>query len=409
MLVLKEAIIYSLCFIGLFSATVLLLSFFENRKRFAHPKPTRFPKVSIIVPAFNEEATITKTLRSLLQLDYPKGRLEIIVIDDGSTDSTLAVARRFAGKGVSVFTKKNSGKADTLNFGLRHCTGEIVGALDADSFVCPDALKKMIPYFEKERVMCVVPSVKIHNATSILHKVQMTEFLSAVFIRKAWSYLGGIPVTPGPFTLYKKEFFDRYGGYDLSTETEDIEVALRIESKRYVIESVIDAIVYTTPVSGLMKVYKQRLRWFKGFIDNIWKYRKMMHPSYGNLGVFILPIAVISIILGIVGFSYSMAMLADRVVHNLINLYLVNFDISTWFEYTFDAFLINTGSLVIIPLVALIVAASIIIVSKQYSEEKSPVALAIVLFFAVYWAIYSVCWISAMAHSLRKKTVAWRG
>ena len=407
MLIMKEILIYTLCYFGLFSSTLLMIVFFQNIRTLKHPKPKYFPKVSIIVPAFNEERSLRKTVESLFSLDYPKELLEIMIIDDGSRDDTLKIAKTYESKGVKVFTKKNTGKADTLNYGLARCSGEVVGALDADSFVRPDALKKMIAYFEQKRVMCVVPSVKIWQPKGILSRIQAAEFLSALFIRKSFSYLGGVPITPGPFTLYKRWFFDTYGGYNTETLTEDIEIALRIESKKFVIESVIDANVYTDPVHGLKKVYTQRLRWFKGFIDNIIAYRFMIKPSYGNLGMFILPISIISIILGIGAFSYSMARLGSTFAQNLVNWYLIGFDISTWFQYDFDTFFINTGPLLIIPLIAIAIAVVILLFAREYSKEKQPWALSALSFFMIYWMIYSVCWASAIAHRVAKRTVYW--
>ena len=109
---------YIAVYFGLFTGLFFIFTFFENLDSLKPKKFTRFPFVSVIVPAYNEEKTITGTVHSLLNLDYPKDKLEIIIIDDGSTDSTLEIARKFEKNGVIVFSKKNGGKATALNLGL---------------------------------------------------------------------------------------------------------------------------------------------------------------------------------------------------------------------------------------------------------------------------------------------------
>ncbi|MFC1691132.1 glycosyltransferase [Nanoarchaeota archaeon] len=386
---------------------MFLLSFFENKNNLRNPKPKILPSVSVIIPAFNEEKSIAKTIRSLLNLDYPKDKLNIIVVDDGSIDNTLKIAKSFENKGVRVFHKENGGKGSALNFGLTKIKTEFVASMDADSFVTRSALKRMIGYFHKKEVMAVAPSIKIWKPTNFLGKVQLIEFLSATFIRKIFSILGGVPIVPGPFSIFRKEFFDKYGGYDTSTLTEDIEISLRIESKKFLIENALDANVYTTAVTTFKQMFHQRLRWFRGFIDNIYRYRFLLSPKYGNMGVFILPVSIISVSLGVIAFIYSVIMLIINSIQNLYNLYLIGFDISTWFEFEFDAFFLNTTATGLLPLVLIIISITMIYLAKKHSKEPQPVKLPYVFFIMTYWFISAICWISAAACKIRGKSVTW--
>ena len=150
----------------------------ENARRLVNKGKTLGLNVhtSIIFGNVGEtEKTIAKTVKSLLNLDYPKDKLELMVIDDGSTDKTYEKARQFAKAGVKVFTKKNAGKAAALNFALKKSTGDFFGALDADSFVNSNALKKMIGHFKDPKIMAVTPSLKVYNPKTILQKIQYIE------------------------------------------------------------------------------------------------------------------------------------------------------------------------------------------------------------------------------------------
>ncbi len=161
-------ILYISCYFGLFTSILFFLAFFENRDALKNPALKHFPKVTVAIPAYNEEKTIAATIDSVLALDYPKEKLEIIVVDDGSTDNTLQIIKQYGGKGVKIFHKENGGKGSALNFALAKANGEFFTCLDADSFVDPDCLKKMLGYFENKQVMAVTPSLKIWNPRGTL-------------------------------------------------------------------------------------------------------------------------------------------------------------------------------------------------------------------------------------------------
>src|SRR3989344_7550140 len=156
-MILAEIVANIAIYMGLFTLILFLVTFFEQKRELKNPKITKYYNVDVFIPAYNEEENIEKTIQSVLDLDYPKEKLKIVVIDDGSTDSTYNIAKRFEKQGVIVYTKKNGGKASALNYAIKRSKADIVFSLDADSFVGKDNLKKMIGYFDNPKVMAVTP------------------------------------------------------------------------------------------------------------------------------------------------------------------------------------------------------------------------------------------------------------
>src|SRR5690606_33425680 len=136
-------------------------------------------------------------------------------------------------------------KYTALNLGLQHVDTDLVGCLDADSFVHPEALNRIVPYFDKKDVMAVTPAIKIHEPRSLLQIVQKVEYSWGIFLRKMLSYLGAIYVTPGPFSIFRTAVFKKLGGYKHAHFTEDFEIALRMQSHSMKIANAHDAHVYT--------------------------------------------------------------------------------------------------------------------------------------------------------------------
>ena len=157
---------YIVMFFAVYVQVFFLIIFFEKRKqlRDAHnaplPELDSFPTVAVIVPAWNEGTTVHGTVESLLALDYPKDKLEVILVDDGSTDDTWQEMLRYKDHPrVKIFQKENGGKHTAVNFGIDHTDADFISCLDADSFVAPDALKRIIAVFQKKpEVMAVAPA-----------------------------------------------------------------------------------------------------------------------------------------------------------------------------------------------------------------------------------------------------------
>lgn len=288
---------YLVAFFSLFSLNVFILLYLRHRKEYNKPvKRTDWtPQVSIVMPAYNEERYIVTSLRSILDTDYPREKLDIIVVDDGSTDNTYRVAKAFEGPGIRVFTKKNGGKGAALNFGLAKAKGELVATMDADSYLTKGTIRELVPHFHDPEVMAVSPAVKIRPSDSWLKEFQRVEYLMILFSRKLLSFIDAVPVTPGPCSMFRASVFKEVGGFDEHNLVEDQEIALRIQSHNYKIHSSMTADVYTEPPDNMGDLIKQRVRWQRGGVRNYWKYRHMIRPEYGDFGMYFVPLNFASI------------------------------------------------------------------------------------------------------------------
>jgi cellulose synthase/poly-beta-1,6-N-acetylglucosamine synthase-like glycosyltransferase len=416
MLGLSHTIIYILLFISLYFEVFMLVTYLENRgdlkkEVFAsHKNPTRYPSVSIIVPCWNEESTLSKTVHSLLNLNYPKDKLDILIIDDGSTDNTFSVAKTFEQyQNVRVFKKENGGKHTALNFGLTHSTSEFVGCLDADSYVEKDALKNIVLVFESDvDLMAVTPSVKIFEPKSIIQLIQSVEYIWAIFLRKMLSYMGAIYVTPGPFSIFKREVFAQVGPYREAHKTEDMEMAMRMQKNKMKIGNAHNATIYTSAPDSLKKLYKQRLRWTYGFIKNASDYRFMFFKKeYGNLGLLVLPLAILSIFATVYAAVITVTSLLSNLITQIEIVNTVGFHLPHW-SLNFDWFYINTEFIALASMVAMIGTIVIVLLSRKLSLGKLRIGLDVFYFLALYSFIAPLWLGKAMYNAIFGVVTNWR-
>lgn len=286
---------YGLAFMTIFVTVFFGLLLLENRERMRErkPQPAAWPRVSIIIPAYNEEDAIAGTIDSCLASDYPDK--EIIVVDDGSKDATLEIARKYEAKGVKVIRQANAGKGAALNNGIRHSTGKIIATLDSDSYMTPDALRRMVPLFNDPTVGAATSAIKVHSPRNTVERMQRLEYLITAFNRRLLSFINAINVTPGPLSLIRRSVIDEVGGFDEHTILEDQELAMRIQARHHKIESNIEAVAYTHVPTNLRDLTKQRVRWNRGGIRNILKHHYLVNPKYGDFGLVIMPLSILAI------------------------------------------------------------------------------------------------------------------
>lgn len=411
-LTFHDLVIYLLCFVGLFTSFLFALTILSPRKTRYALDPKFRPKVTIIVPIWNEGSAngerLRKTIDSLLKCNYPRKKLEIIIVNDGSTDNSLQLANAYKKDGVKVFSyKKSRGKTYAYNVGLRHATGDLVAGLDADSFIMPDVLDKLVPCFKNKHVMAAIPSIKIWKPRSFLQMVQAQEFLSAVFIRHIQSELGGVPLAPGAFTLIRKSFLDKHGSLRTDTMVEDLEMSLRIQSEHYLIENVVEANVYTSGVKTFHAFINQRLRWFCGFIIQIKRYRHLLSSRYGNLGLFILPVSIAYILLTIFVFFYTIIMMLYNIVQWLWKVHLVGFTLADIIEFNFDPYFLTLDNTTVLPVMLFFIILGFMYYIKQKSEERQGIFLSFLAFNISYWLIGSFCWVLAIYYYITGKRIKW--
>jgi len=263
------------------------------------------PKVAVLIPAYNEEKVITRTVRSVLDSDYPN--LQVIVIDDGSKDRTLEVARRaFAQEEaegrVLILTRPNSGKADALNYGREHLTDEeIFVGIDADTIIAPDAISHLVPHFLNPRVGAIAGNAKVGNRVNLWTRWQALEYITSQnFERRALNTLGAVSVVPGAIGAWRVSAVSEAGGFHPDTVAEDADLTMALLRRGYRVEYEDQALAYTeapTNASGLMR---QRFRWSFGILQSVYKHRAVF-ARQGALGWVALPnILIFQILLPLV-------------------------------------------------------------------------------------------------------------
>lgn len=292
--------------------------------------------ISLIVPAYNEEATIIGSIKSMFQLQYPL--FEIVLVNDGSSDQTLKrlketfnlikinnVFRKLIPcqevKGIyqsidhpqlTVIDKINGGKADALNAGINASKYPLVCCIDADSILEPDVLSKMVrPFIEDKTTLAAGGSIRIANGCeifngrvtkiglpkSLLGKFQIMEYIRAFLAgRMAFSLINGLLIISGAFGLFKKDKVIEVGGYATDTVGEDMELIVRLHARLkekkepYSIYYVPDPVCWTEAPESLKVLGLQRTRWHRGLLESLLRHQKMLfNPKYGGIGFFAFP------------------------------------------------------------------------------------------------------------------------
>lgn len=384
-----QALMYPFLFLSMYFQILLLYSYFENKKKIKDEENrlvTKYPTVTVAVPCWNEESTLAATLDSLLALDYPKDKVSIIIVDDGSKDKTLAIAEGYAKKypeQITALTKPNGGKHTAVNLALEKSTSDLFGCLDADSFVGKHTLITIVSYFEHHpEAMAVTPCIHVRNPKTIIQRMQAIEYLMGVFLRKAFGQLDAIQVTPGPFSIFRRSVFASIGNYRKAHNTEDYEITLRMHKAHFKVMNSHKALVYTVGPATARGFFYQRLRWARGFLENSIDYKEMFFKrEYGNFGMFTLPMAFLFVFYGL----FAMAFTAYTVLHHYIDV------INRWITVgihpklpNFDVFYFNTTVISFIVMVMLTIFLLVLYIGSTLSDDKQELYKNFPIFFFIY-------------------------
>jgi len=386
--------------IMLFSTNLWLAVYLFNRGRVhSDPELEEKPSVTFLVPAYNEENYISDCINSLLDMDYPDDKMEIIAINDGSEDSTLEKLKSFGDK-IQVIDKKNTGKASSMNYALEKVDTELVASMDADSRPQSDYLRRMVAYFQEKDVKGVTPTMKIEEPDTLAQRIIWMEYIYNLLLRKLFSVFNGQFVMPGPGSIYEAEHLKEIGGWDEETLTEDMEVVFRMIEGGAKIRNSTNAFVRTHSPETLGGLFRQRSRWYRGNLNNAIRYRDFFfNPQYGNFGAIILPFNLVwaGLVLFIFGhFIFRMGSNAFEWVADLFTYGLV-----------FSAPSLSVQSLSLFHVFNLTLAVfgiSMIALSVYVSEErlKSIERKFDVLFFMLFYAfLYSAFWIKALVDKFK--------
>lgn len=269
-------------------------------------RPVYEPRVSVLVPVWNEEVGIVATMRSLLESTYD--HLEVVVINDGSEDRSDALITAFkeefealpasvrGRRTIAYQFQENGGKGTALNAAIALASGEILISVDADCVVMKDAVQNFVEYFRNPNVMAAVGNVRIGNTEPVLGLIQYLEFLFSFYFKKADSLMNTIYIIGGAAGAFRREVFDNLGTYNTTNITEDIELSVRIQDAGMRIVYAEDALVYTEGASDLKGLVRQRLRWKRGRFETFRDYAHLFFSTRRHhnkiLTFLMLPLAL---------------------------------------------------------------------------------------------------------------------
>ncbi|MGY5140055.1 MAG: glycosyltransferase family 2 protein [Candidatus Nitrosopumilus sp. Bin_571-38] len=268
------------------------------------PDVKSYPKVSVIIPAYNEEKVIANTIEALLETKYPKK--EIIFVDDGSKDNTLRIATRYKDR-IKVLHKENGGKATALNYGIQYSTGEIIVIVDADTIIGRQSLKEIVKGFEvDEHVAAVAGNIKVRNATNWITRCQALEYITGIqIVRRAFDVFGSITIVPGALGAFKKSYLMEAGAYGKDTIVEDFDQTIKLLKAGLITQGSSKATAYTEAPNTIRDFIAQRKRWYRGNMQVLKRHSDgLTNPRYGYLQKLSLPYLFIGMVITpIIGFT----------------------------------------------------------------------------------------------------------
>ena len=350
--------------------TLLWFGFLQHAERDIQGDRTdvQLPPVSIIVPAYNEGALLERAIQSLLRLDYPE--YEVLIIDDGSPDDTLATAAAlegvYDGVPIRVFTKPNGGKATALNLGIANSRHPFILCMDADSTVEPQLLRRALPHFEDPTVGAVAGNVKIENRDRLITRLQALEYIEGLNMpRRAQGFIAAVNIVPGPVGIFRREALTDVGGYDTDTFAEDADLTLKLISSGWKIVYEDQAIAWTQAPDRWLDLVQQRYRWTRGILQAIRKRKWLL----------VKPVPDFPLWLSVMEMGF------EAVVWPIMNVYAHLF-------FAVVALLFGMGELLLywwILLTLLDLVAALVTVSME-EEQLSLVPLAVVyrVFFILF-------------------------
>jgi cellulose synthase/poly-beta-1,6-N-acetylglucosamine synthase-like glycosyltransferase/peptidoglycan/xylan/chitin deacetylase (PgdA/CDA1 family)/spore germination protein YaaH len=292
----------------------------RTRKNYATPDYQ--PRVAVLIPAYNEEKVIVRTIRSVMMSNYKN--IRIIVIDDGSKDRTYDVAREaypadIASGRLTVLTKENGGKADALNFALERIDEELYVGIDADGVIAHDAITNLVPHFANPKIGAVAGNAKVGNRVNLWTRWQALEYITSQnFERRALDLFDVVMVVPGAIGAWRTAPVRTGGGYHSNTVAEDADLTMNLLEQGYSVIYEDQALAFTEAPVNADGLIRQRFRWSFGILQAIFKHKGAI-SKHRAMGLFALPnILIFQILLPLVSPLIDVMFLAG-VIHYLID------------------------------------------------------------------------------------------
>ncbi len=390
--IIIEILLWIMYLASLYFSVFLLIVYLEKRSEYDEPtdetnnsqefnSPKFEPFISILVPAYNEEKTIQKTLESINNLEYPKDKVQVIAINDGSKDHTEKEIKRYIQDKpqFQLLSHTNKGKAASLNCALKLAKGEFFACLDADSFVEKTTLRKMLNLYAAQndpKLAIITPAMKVHDPKTILQRVQWLEYLILILLGKIASSLDSLYVAPGPFSLYRTNIIKQLGGFDETNITEDQEIAYRLQKHHYKIKQCPAGYVFTTAPATLKPFYYQRKRWYLGSMLCVHQYRELIaNRKYGDFGMMQMVKNASGYFLAITGISIAITFFIQPWFSRMREFFLVDFNIWPYIldfklRFNFITFLLTDFRKAFIILFLMMIGVYLFYVAHKNAHEK---------------------------------------
>ncbi|MFV1491393.1 glycosyltransferase [Phaeobacter sp. JH18-32] len=358
--------------LGVIRALVLFIMAIRSRRAdrtdLRHRTGDFSAPVTVVIPAYNEENSILKTIYSVLESDYPN--LSVLVVDDGSTDSTYElVTKTYKGNPkVQILRQPNGGKWKASNLAFSHVTTDFVVAIDADTIVAPDAIRRLMQPLRNPNVGAVAGKIMVGNSNNLLTKLEKLEYTVAQNIdRRAYETINAIMVVPGAFGAWRTDAVRKCGYYSSQTLAEDTDLTISLLEKGYEVRAAERAYAYTEAPASVGTLMKQRMRWSIGILQSAWKHRGTIRQGHAVGLVGLTDLVVFGVIMPLLG----------PIIDLLLVLMLVRF-VSSFDGTNFDAFTVRDYAVLAIflalPLLEMIMADYAV-----RSEPSTPRAMVLLL------------------------------
>lgn len=406
-------------FFGLYFTIVwllILLNIHVNNKKI---KIKKWPDVTILIPAFNEESGIEKTIKSCLNLSY-KGNLEILVVDDGSKDNTVKIAKKYEKKINILALKKNGGKANALNKGLKKIKSEFFAVIDADCKFGKNTVTKAIKDFylndtKEQKVGAVMCKMKPSNENqNLLERIQLIEYMMVGLMRFLSANLRLLHMTNGG-SFYRTKVVKDLKGFDKHNLTEDFEMGLHVRSSGHLVVYSRESKIFTKTPNKFKIFLKQRIRWSRGFIQTHKKYKKLFfNKKYGLLGTYQMPMNI----LGPIVYLVAIITISIKIYTKLYEFFykLINTpDLIEWLSFTsFNEFMLGLD-----PKIDFLILMSFIILMFLYygvirfyeynyfKENTFKKIIAFIIYIMFYNYIYVYVWYVSLKNEMFGAKYDW--
>ncbi len=401
-----DIIFFVYTFLSLYMLSFFVLLYVKYRKEiFSYPKGRAEP-VSIVMPCFNDGEHIGEAIESLLALDYPKNMIEIIVVDDKSTDNSVKIIKEYERKHKNVkliINSRNSGgAAEPTNIGIKAAKYDYIAVADSDSTPDREALIKMIGFLqEDEKVGAVTCYISAKHRNIFIEKLQAVEYAVIAFTRKLLDKVDAVYVTPGPFALYRKKVLYEIGLFDTKNITQDIEITWRMVYHGYVARMCLATRTESVTPVTFKSWWKQRIRWNIGGMQTILKYKRFFFRK-GMLGAFILPFFVLSLFIGLFGFFIFIYLFLKRIwvsyLSTQVSIY-AGTEILRLSELNVNLSVLNYFGISLFVLGGIFTLVGLSVLGEKELRNRNWITLAV--YFLIYLAVYPILLITSIYKFVR--------